>query len=146
MGKRSEAERARRRGQERLFRQKRRLALIYWVLTHLGEVRKYQEEVVRLRRLRWRLKNHVRRQRLRSGGNPKRLSPRVVDRVMGLQKSRCAVCRDYMGPGFVVDHILPLALGGNNDPKNIQLLCEPCNQAKWHKHPVDFMQSRGFLL
>lgn len=28
------------------------------------------------------------------------------------------------------DHIIPLALGGSNTVRNIQLLCEPCNRSK----------------
>jgi 5-methylcytosine-specific restriction endonuclease McrA len=28
------------------------------------------------------------------------------------------------------DHIIPVALGGSNTARNIQLLCEGCNRAK----------------
>jgi 5-methylcytosine-specific restriction endonuclease McrA len=28
------------------------------------------------------------------------------------------------------DHIIPLAAGGSNTERNIQLLCEPCNRKK----------------
>lgn len=45
-----------------------------------------------------------------------------------------------------MDHIMPLALGGTNTDDNIQLLCPTCNRSKHAKHPVDFMQQRGFLL
>lgn len=31
------------------------------------------------------------------------------------------------------DHIIPVAKGGGNDPKNIQILCEPCNLKKSDK-------------
>lgn len=42
--------------------------------------------------------------------------------------------------------IVPLALGGTNTDGNMQLLRSTCNQKKHAKHPVDFMQQRGFLL
>jgi 5-methylcytosine-specific restriction endonuclease McrA len=29
---------------------------------------------------------------------------------------------------------------------NLQLLCQPCNNQKHVKHPVDFMREKGFLL
>jgi len=36
--------------------------------------------------------------------------------------------------------------GGANDRANLQLLCGSCNKSKHAKDPIDFMQSRGFLL
>ena len=42
--------------------------------------------------------------------------------------------------------IKPLARGGTNQRTNLQLLCPPCNLSKSAKDPIDFMQSRGFLL
>jgi hypothetical protein len=44
------------------------------------------------------------------------------------------------------------ANGGNFTPKQIrellekQMLCQKCNRAKSNKHPIEFMQSRGYLL
>lgn len=45
-----------------------------------------------------------------------------------------------------LDHIVPVAMGGPNIDENIQLLRQRCNNQKHSKHPVDFMQQRGFLL
>jgi 5-methylcytosine-specific restriction endonuclease McrA len=48
--------------------------------------------------------------------------------------------------GYHKDHVVPLALGGEHAPNNIQLLCPACNLSKGARHPVDFMQSKGMLL
>jgi 5-methylcytosine-specific restriction endonuclease McrA len=71
------------------------------------------------------------------------------ERVSGLftaQKGKCAVCAERLKAGYHIDHIVPLALGGPHSDENIQLLCPSCNTSKGAKHPVDFMQSRGFLI
>ena len=62
------------------------------------------------------------------------------------QKGKCAICHERLSAGYHVDHILPLTLGGGNDKHNIQLLCPRCNLSKGAKHPVDYMQLRGFLI
>lgn len=62
------------------------------------------------------------------------------------QRGKCVACGVNIKKAYHVDHIMPLALGGHNGITNIQLLCPHCNQSKSAKHPVDFMQSRGFLL
>lgn len=75
------------------------------------------------------------------------MSNDIVARLTDLQKGRCACCgRDLKETGHHVDHVLPLALGGSNTDDNAQLLCPTCNLSKGPKHPVVFMQSRGFLL
>jgi len=61
------------------------------------------------------------------------------------QRGQCPACRGDLGK-FHVDHVLPLALGGDNSPANLQLLCAHCNHTKSAAHPVDFMQRKGFLL
>jgi rubrerythrin len=66
--------------------------------------------------------------------------------ILGLQKWRCAVCRADLKLGKHLDHVIPLAAGGKHEIGNFQWLCPDCNLAKSAKHPVDFMQSRGFLL
>lgn len=68
-----------------------------------------------------------------------------VRRIFTQQKGCCAGCGEPLGK-FHRDHIIPLASGGSNDAINIQLLCKPCNLRKGAKHPIEFMQSLGFLL
>jgi 5-methylcytosine-specific restriction endonuclease McrA len=53
------------------------------------------------------------------------------------------VCLDG---GFHVDHIKPLALGGQHEPGNIQLLCPTCNVRKSCTDPIQYAQRNGRLL
>lgn len=75
-----------------------------------------------------------------------RLSRGIVTRLMVLQRGKCACCHQAIEDSHHLDHVFPLALGGANIDDNIQLLCPRCNLQKNAKHPVDFMQSKGFLL
>lgn len=84
-----------------------------------------------------------RSRKLESGGI---LSKGLSDKLFNLQRGKCACCRLPLGDEYHLDHILPIALGGTNTDDNIQLLRAVCNRQKHTKHPVDFMQSRGFLL
>ena len=77
--------------------------------------------------------------------NGNRLSPGLSDKLFCLQQGKCACCKCLLDK-YHLDHIMPLALGGLNNDNNIQLLCPTCNLKKHTKHPIDFMQSRGFLL
>ena len=61
------------------------------------------------------------------------------------QKNRCPNCRRELIK-YHIDHIMPLAKGGLNVFSNIQLLCPPCNQRKWAKHPIDWARENGRLL
>jgi hypothetical protein len=60
----------------------------------------------------------------------------VKKAVFSRDKGRCTLCtKDLTGLIAVdqrqhYDHIVPLNLGGVNDPTNIQLLCETCNLEK----------------
>lgn len=69
-----------------------------------------------------------------------------IMQLLVLQRYRCAVCRCSIKSMYHVDHIYPLVSGGNNRKENLQLLCPACNLSKHAKHPIDFMNQRGFLL
>lgn len=91
-----------------------------------------------------RMVQHKRRARkLECGGV---LSSGLTVKLFQLQKGLCPCCGLALEKNYHLDHIVPLALGGTNTDDNIQLLRAKCNQQKNAKHPVDFMQSRGFLL
>lgn len=81
--------------------------------------------------------------KLKNGGV---LSKGIVAKLLFLQRGRCACCGRPLASNFHLDHIVPLALGGSNTDDNVQLLRQRCNNQKRAKHPIDFMQSRGFLL
>lgn len=75
------------------------------------------------------------------------LSKNIDSILMALQRGKCACCKcDMTKTGSHRDHVKPLAIGGNNEDRNIQLLCPKCNHSKQAKNPVDFMQERGYLL
>lgn len=75
-----------------------------------------------------------------------RLSKGLAAKLFKLQRGKCACCARPLGSKYHLDHVMPLALGGSNTDRNIQLLRPRCNQQKNAKHPVDFMQQRGFLI
>lgn len=81
-----------------------------------------------------------------SGGT---LSRDLREKLFKLQKGVCPVCRKKL-PHLIkdqhLDHIIPMARDGMNIDSNIQLLCQPCNNRKHAKDPIDFMQQMGYLI
>jgi 5-methylcytosine-specific restriction endonuclease McrA len=88
------------------------------------------------------VQNREAKKRANGGG----LSKGLQSKLFALQKGKCACCGQPLGDDYHMDHIMPIALGGSNVDSNIQLLRRRCNLQKSAKHPVDFMQERGFLL
>jgi hypothetical protein len=84
--------------------------------------------------------------RARKQGAAGIVSKDIVQRLLRLQRGKCACCKKTLGRNYHLDHILPLVLGGQHDDRNLQLLRAKCNLQKNRKHPVQFMQERGFLL
>ena len=58
------------------------------------------------------------------------------------QNYKCAYCGIDTTVKFHVDHIIPLAMGGNHIPENIQITCPSCNVRKWTK--LDFSVEKLF--
>ena len=87
---------------------------------------------------------HNRRARVRETGG--KLSSDLADKLFKLQKGKCPCCAQPLGDDYHLDHKMPIALGGSNTDGNMQLLRAVCNLQKAKKHPIDFMQIRGFLL
>jgi len=84
--------------------------------------------------------------RSRKRANGGTLSKGLAEKLFKLQKGKCPCCHQPLGDNYHLDHIVPTALGGSNTDDNMQLLRATCNHQKHAKHPIDFMQSRGFLL
>lgn len=105
---------------------------------------------------RWNGGKQAKRERDRMNGWPsqaarraktsKQLPNGTINKIGDLQGWKCVVCKVSIKNKYHVDHIMPLALGGEHKKENIQLLCPSCNLSKHAKHPVDFMRQRGFLL
>lgn len=64
-----------------------------------------------------------------NGEGQARYIPQVVKiSVWRRDEGRCVQCKSREKLEY--DHIIPVAKGGSNTERNIQLLCEPCNRAK----------------
>ena len=50
---------------------------------------------------------------------------------------KCAICKEKLKQKFEVDHIKPLASGGTNNIKNLQLLCKSCHKEKTLREKED---------
>jgi 5-methylcytosine-specific restriction endonuclease McrA len=88
-------------------------------------------------------KQNRRARKLKNGGI---LSKGLAAKLFKLQQGKCPCCHQPLGDDYHLDHIVPLALGGSNTDDNMQLLTATCNLQKNAKHPIDFMQQKGFLL
>ena len=100
----------------------------------------------------WRAKNpeaarlFKQTRRARKRNSQGKLSKDLRKSLFSLQKGKCPCCAQPLGDDYHLDHKMPLALGGSHTDNNMQLLRSLCNRQKHAKHPVDFMQERGFLL
>ena len=56
------------------------------------------------------------------------ISAEVRREVWRRDRGQCAECQSQERLEF--DHIIPVAMGGSNTARNIQLLCEVCNRKK----------------
>lgn len=112
----------------------------------------------------WRLKNkeHIRRYdqanpeiRIASTSRRRAFKLRSQDthtaddikNIFRMQRWRCAYCSIKIAKGAMhVDHIVALSKGGSNGPRNLQILCIPCNLSKSAKDPIVFARQIGMLL
>lgn len=130
-----------------------------WALANLAHRKVYRQryrqenlEKIRASDRRYTKENHTRlcfvykanKAKRRAAG--KMLGAGDIKSLLAQQKNRCAICRIVLRKGFHLDHVMPIALGGTNEKTNFQCLCRACNLSKSKKHPIDFMQERGFLL
>jgi 5-methylcytosine-specific restriction endonuclease McrA len=61
----------------------------------------------------------------------KAFTPKQRLEVLLACKGRCAICREKITGPFEVEHRVPLALGGTNDPSNLEAVHPtPCHALK----------------
>jgi 5-methylcytosine-specific restriction endonuclease McrA len=88
-------------------------------------------------------RQNYRIKKLINGG---KISKGLEERLFKLQRGKCPCCNLPLGNNYHLDHIVPISRGGENIDSNIQLLRSTCNQQKHAKDPIDYMQSKGFLI
>lgn len=87
-----------------------------------------------------------RKRRAQQAGAPGHHTADDIADIKKLQKGRCAYCPASIAKGCHVDHITALVNGGSNDRRNLQILCQPCNNQKHAADPIVFARRRGMLL
>jgi 5-methylcytosine-specific restriction endonuclease McrA len=113
-----------------------------------------QQKKVNIRSRKWRsehpeiIRAKCAARRAKRAGNGGTHTAGDIASLLKLQRGKCAHswCLADIKSHHHVDHVLPLALGGSNDKRNIQLLCVPCNLEKGAKHPIDFANQNGMLI
>ncbi len=69
-----------------------------------------------------------------------------IAEIQKRQKFKCAECGVSTRHKYHADHIMPIALGGDNAASNIQILCPTCNDRKGAKHPIQWARVKGRLV
>ena len=87
-----------------------------------------------------------RNKRARRRGAEGSHTAKEIKALLALQRFRCANCKVSIKSVWHADHITPLAKGGSNWIRNIQLLCPLCNLRKHAKDPIDWAHENGRLL
>lgn len=66
-----------------------------------------------------------------------------VTELLRKQDNLCAnpFCATNITDSYTIDHKTPLSRGGSNWPRNLQLLCSPCNSSKCTKTRSEWLRS-----
>lgn len=112
------------------------------VRAHKSASQKRNRESANERNRRYRARNpekvlqgvHTRRARVLGNGGT--YTTADIEAIRVAQGNRCYLCGKKLKK-YHVDHFIPLAKGGTNDPGNLRLACPKCNQSKNAKHPFE---------
>lgn len=65
------------------------------------------------------------------------VSKRLRFEILRRDDHCCRYCGEHASPQvkLTIDHVLPVALGGNDDPTNLVAACAPCNSGKTSTSP-----------
>ena len=78
--------------------------------------------------------------------NRRRPSLRVFKILGDRQQWRCGECRAVFNSTVEIDHVVPLAEGGSNDPENLAILCVQCHAFKTQRESVKpYLDREGAL-
>lgn len=74
------------------------------------------------------------------------IGKKVIQSLWSIQEGYCAYCDcDLRNIEYEVEHVLPLAAGGTNDPLNLVLSCPPCNRTASSLVFRDYLAKRSYL-
>lgn len=85
--------------------------------------------------------NHKRRALVRDGDVTTIQLKELIDR-----SKKCYWCEKKIGELYHIDHVMPLALGGEHTLSNLVVSCPHCNHTKSSKDPIKFANSIGRLI
>ena len=111
-----------------------------WHYKNKDRAKKYRQDRSYIYRI------HAQNRRARiyeSGGS---FTVEQINSLKKTQKHKCINCKKSIKIDMHIDHIIPIAKGGSNDIKNIQLLCPKCNIKKGKIDPIVWAQHNGRLL
>jgi len=68
-------------------------------------------------------------------------NPELREAIYRRERGRCFYCQRRLGPKIVtLDHVVPLAQGGNHSYRNVVACCFECNETKWELAAEDFLR------
>ena len=76
------------------------------------------------------IKKYIKKRKSSKSIIRKKFSIVTRNKICANQKWCCNICKNTLGSIFIVDHIIPLFLGGTNEEYNLQSLCPECDRYK----------------
>lgn len=92
------------------------------------------------------LRSHDNNMKKKRRGAKGKISQSDIEKIKSAQANKCANCLKSIKKSYHIDHIQPIARGGENKSENIQILCPSCNLRKKDKCPYDWALQNGRLL